>query len=82
MAQCVVVTTLSGTDVLTPSSSDPCTGFVLLNPTEYSAWLVSPLNLSAADGLTLSVAILGVWAIAWGIRALARALNTDGEVNE
>jgi len=82
MGQCVVVGNVGGTDVLVPSASDPCTGFVLLNATEYSAWLVSPLNLSAEDGLTLSVAILGVWATAWSIRALVRALGSDGEVTE
>jgi len=79
MAQCVAVANVSGTDVLVPSSADPCTGLVVLTPSEYSAWVVSPLNLSAEEGAALSVAILAVWSVAWAARALVRALGTDGE---
>lgn len=80
-AQCVVVDS-AASDVLRATAAEPCLGFVVLSPTEYSAWVVSPLNLSAEDGVLLSTAILGVWAVAWSFRALARALNTDGEVIE
>lgn len=76
MAQCVVIQNVNGTDVFVPSSADPCTTLLLLNPVEYSSWVGSPLNLSAADGLTLSGAILGVWAIAWSFRALLKAVHS------
>ena len=35
----------------------------------------SPFNLSVEDGAYISGLIVTVWAIAWGIRALARALR-------
>ncbi len=77
MAQCVAV--VGGSVV---EAAEPCTGFLLLSPAEYAQVVASPFNLTAEDGLTLSVAILGVWAVAWSIRALVRALDTDGEVRE
>jgi hypothetical protein len=79
MSQCAVIVNISGQDVLAPSLADPCTTFVVLTPVEYAAIQASPFNLSAEDGLTLSVAILGVWAVAYSFRAIGRALNTDGE---
>lgn len=84
MAQCAVFALLDGvsTPVLIASDADPCTSVVLLTPSEYAAWSASPLNLSAEDGLLLSVAILGVWGSAYAWRALARALNVDGHSTE
>lgn len=80
MSQCVQVNGTTG--ALEPSTASPCTSFVMLTPDEYSSLVASPLNLSAEDGATLSVAILGVWAVAWSFKALVKALNVDGEVNE
>ncbi len=38
-----------------------------------------PLQLDAAEGAQIASAILAVWAIGWGFRALVRMLkNTDG----
>jgi len=84
MAQCAYIANVSGTNVLAadPAASGACTNLVVLSADEYANWQNNPLNLSAEDGLTLSVAILGVWAVAWSIRALVRALDTDGEVTE
>jgi hypothetical protein len=79
MAQCVVI---DGGGVVTASAADPCPGFVVLTPTEYGSFLASPFSLSAEDGATVSIAIIGVWAVAFAFRALAKALHTDGEVNE
>lgn len=36
-----------------------------------------PFNLSASDGFLLSVAIVGVWAAAFAVRAAIRALGGD-----
>jgi hypothetical protein len=79
MAQCIVV---NATGQLETTTADPCTTLLVLTPPEYAALNASPLNLSAEDGLTLSVAIVGVWSVAWALRALVHSLNTDGEVNE
>lgn len=80
MAQCAAVVMVGAQEVLAPSIADPCTTFVLLTPTEYAGWQSSPLNLSPSDGLLLSAAIVGVWAAAFGWRALVRVLNSnDGD---
>ena len=81
MPQCIAPDP-AASGVLSLSNETPCTTLLALTPAEYSALALSPLNLDAADGMALSVAILSVWGIAYGFRALGRALNTDGEVNE
>jgi hypothetical protein len=78
MAQCVVISA----GAVVESTADPCTGFVLITPTEYGLLNISPLNLSAEDGLLLASAIVGVWAAAFSIRAAVRALGSDGDVHE
>ena len=38
-----------------------------------------PLQLDAADGASIASAILAIWAIGWGFRALIQTLkHTDG----
>lgn len=37
-----------------------------------------PWNLSVSEGAQISAAILGVWALAWCLRALRRVLSSDG----
>lgn len=39
----------------------------------------SPFFLSAEDGALISVAVVGVWCIAWAFKALALTLRNDGE---
>jgi len=78
VTQCVVI----DAGAVVESSADPCTGFILLTPTEYGLMNISPLNLSSEDGLLLASAIVGVWAAAFSIRAAIRALGSDGEVHE
>lgn len=75
MAQCVVI---SGGAVV-ESLADPCTGFVLVTPAEYSALSHNPFVLSVEDGLLISGAIAAVWAAAWAWKALAAVLRSDGE---
>lgn len=78
MAQCVAI--VSG--VVRTSTANPCTGFVILTPAEYSTLVSNPLLLTPEDGFVLSAAVIGVWASAVAIRALIRALNVaDGETS-
>jgi hypothetical protein len=56
--------------------------FVLLTPMEYLQLADNPLHLSVEDGLLVSGAIAAVWAFAWGFRALALVLQSDGEALE
>ena len=42
-----------------------------------------PLQLSAEEGAVIASAILAIWAIGWGFRALIQTLkNTDGNSTE
>lgn len=36
-----------------------------------------PLQLDTAEGAAIAGAVLAVWAVAWGFRALIRTLNID-----
>jgi hypothetical protein len=74
MGQCVVA---DGNGALVISVSDPCTGFVLLTPTEYGLVNNSPLNLSLEDGVVLAVGIIACWSAAFAWRAAIRALGDD-----
>ena len=40
------------------------------------------LNLTPADGLQISIAILGVWAIGFCFRAIIKVLNMDSVQTE
>lgn len=40
---------------------------------------VPPFNLSLEEGAAISGAILLVWVVGFGIRALIRVLNVDGD---
>ena len=80
MSTCASIVNLSGTDVLAPTvaaSGAACTDLVVLSADEYANWQNNPLNLSASDGLLLSVAIVGVWAAAFAWRALSHTLNNN-----
>jgi len=78
MAQCVVITG----GAVVESTANPCTGFLLLTPTEYGLLNNSPLNLSLEDGAVLAVGIVACWAAAFAWRAAIRALGSDGAVTE
>jgi hypothetical protein len=62
----------------------PTTGTLQITPSviacDQTDWLrFNPLSLSAADGLLIATAVVGLWLAAWAIKAAARALRTDGE---
>ena len=71
---CVAVD--SGTGALTATEDTSCTGsqFVLLTQSELDFYTVSPFRMSVADGAALSSAIVAVWAAAFIVRVMARAL--------
>lgn len=48
-------------------------------PAPSSGQSAFPWSLTAEDGLALSVAILGVWATAFAVRAAIRALGSDDQ---
>jgi len=43
---------------------------------------VFPWNMTAGEGALVGAAILGVWAVAWGFRQVARTLNMDEVVED
>lgn len=71
MAQCVVI----ASGAVVESAADPCLGFVLLSPAEYSALASSPFLLSVEDGVSLSMSIVAVWVTAYCFRALYRVIR-------
>lgn len=78
--QCVTVANIdtgSGVvQVLSPDSSVPCpSSQYLVDVPQFT----SPFFLSAEDGALISVAVVGVWCIAWAFKALALTLRNDGE---
>lgn len=80
MAECVTVAQVNGVDVIVPIRDDPCTTALLLTPTEFAHIAQNPFVLSIEDGALISGAIVGIWAIAWGIKALILTLRgSDGD---
>jgi hypothetical protein len=49
---------------------------------KYQAANPSPWSLSTSDGVTVSGAILVVWSIAWGFRALARSIHIASDTSD
>lgn len=45
---------------------------------KYQAANPNPFNLSISEGGALSVAIVTLWALAWGIRSVTKTINHDG----
>lgn len=73
MAICVASQIVSGVTVLSPSgvSVGSCTDFVLYTAAEYAA--LSPL-LTPVDVALLASMVVAVWAVAYSIKVLRRAL--------
>ena len=64
---------------VTPQPSDWSTcALVVQSGSEAGA---NPFYLSAADGESISLAIMLVWGVAWGWRALIEALKDEGDSN-
>jgi hypothetical protein len=65
-----------------PSAFDSCAA-VVVNGSEWidihSALLASSVwwNMTVSDGIEISLLVGGVWAVAFGIRAVARFLQDD-----
>lgn len=81
MSQCVDITqNPDGSLRLEPSSSTDLQAcpYVLQSGAEVGN---SPLYLTPSQGVEISVAILGVWAIAWGIKQVVKVLSS-GDSNE
>ncbi|MDB6020235.1 MAG: hypothetical protein JWQ04_92 [Pedosphaera sp.] len=79
MAQCVDVVNLDGQDVLAPSpaSSGACVTALVLTPDEYALVTANPFVLPLDGAAQISTAIALVWAVAWGFRAILKALHSD-----
>ena len=84
MAQCAAVVNVNGQALFAPvdTGDAPCTSLLLLTPAEYGVVSGSPFNMTAEDGLVLSVAIVGVWAVAFSWHAIRRALGSTGGESE
>lgn len=81
MARCVEIGKGGALIDVSPQPSDVTTcALVVASGYEHGQFSSSPWVLTEAQGAQIGGAILFVWAIAWGIRALARALlHTDEE---
>lgn len=76
MPQCLVI----GVDgVVSASPADPCTTLVALTPSEFALYSANPFLLSPEQGVLISGAVAGVWAVAWAAKMLVRTLYDDGE---
>ena len=53
--------------------------YAVLSAAELDSYLVSPFKLSLAEAGAVVTAVLGVWAVGYGFRAIVRAIReTDG----
>lgn len=66
-----------------PADVSNCSA-VVLSGAEFQGLATADIfNISVADGLTISTAIVGVWVIGWAFRALIITLKeTDKGVND
>ena len=66
-----------------PADLSNCSA-VVLSGAEFQGLATADIfNISVADGLTISSAIVGVWVIGWAFRALIITLKeTDKGVND
>jgi hypothetical protein len=79
MAQCVAFAEVAGAQVLVRVDELPCTTAVVLTPAEYAHVANNPFALSLEDGATVAGAVASVWLLAWVLRAMVRALGSDGD---
>lgn len=66
----------NGSITATPPSA--CGGYVLIEPSEYIAWLQPQLQTreqNFQDGMALGWLVAGVLVLAWAARMVRRALN-------
>lgn len=76
MPQCLV--TVEGGGVVATTDS-PCLGYLAFTPEEYATLTANPFLLTPEQGALIASAVVAVWVAAYYWKALAAALNTDGE---
>lgn len=78
MALCVEVVPATGVlQLMNPQPADKATcAMILLDGDEFSTWAWFNL-LSLDDGAQIAGAVIALWAVAWAIRTVIRALNVD-----
>jgi hypothetical protein len=84
--QWTIVCTQDVAPSVSGSSLDCSSGVLTVVPFKYLSEdeqsLGSLMSLSSENATAISFAIIGVWAIAWGIKQAIRALNIDRVQNE
>ena len=58
----------------------PIDAYIALTPAEFNTYMVSPFKLGSDEAGAISVAVLGIWAIGFGIRMAIRAIRDTGPV--
>ncbi|WP_152681897.1 hypothetical protein [Chromobacterium subtsugae] len=79
MALCVVVNQ-DGSLSTSPASPDQCAGYLLVTAEEFNSFNSAAnffIPLTMEQGALIGVAILTVWACAFGFRQLRRLLSTS-----
>jgi hypothetical protein len=60
------------------AATQPCTGLVVLTPSEFALITANPFVLSVEDGALVGGAIGAVWLLAWSFRAIRSVLSDSG----
>lgn len=70
--------------IVPPINGECVNAVVLLEPSEFKNFAMSPFNLSAEDGAVISAAIVAVWGVGFAARALIKTLSggTSHDENE
>lgn len=74
----VPITIFALSDGELPSDCSPGS-FVLLTPFEYESVSVNPYSVDVTGATQISIAIAGVWAIAWVFRQLIKLMALEKE---
>lgn len=78
--RCLVVT--SGTLSLSPDGTVCAPAdLVVFTAAESDKMLSTPFNMTVEEGGQLGASVLMVWAVAWGVRMIARILSTGDETS-
>lgn len=79
MPQCLVFVTATEGTFASPSDVVPCPGVLAFTPAEVATLTANPFLLTPEQGALIASAVVAVWVAAYYWKALAAALNTDGE---
>lgn len=74
------ITVVSGVLMGAVPGPDGCApdSYIALSPVEFDHYMVSPFKLDVDEAGAICGAVLGVWALGFGIRAAIRALRDPG----